>query len=251
MRRDSAASDTDKSQKRNSQEIVPSVTIERRTSDASGGAPPSRMSIDDVIAIDDDEDDNEKNDNTTTVSSGDKNLATAVDEMSKEPLDSNTDAPLALDSLEVNTIATVSVVPPMAEVDENNKITTVDVLNKLEEIVGQIAQDLDKETSKQPKMDCLNLKCKKLSIDMCISPVFVSNVYGVTQKPNKTYYVCDDCYDDAMLQLETYCSAVTEGKALLQLGLPVSYLGGQFSEFSFRHLFPFYFLFLFRFARKL
>lgn len=96
--------------------------------------------------------------------------------------------------------------PPESISSEDSKSVPMDfaetkVETKLEPKVESVVSSDDEESIYYDK-ECVNYECQRVAKKFFKAPLFTLNFYKIQRKTNKTQFVCNDCYDNAVKKYE-------------------------------------------------
>lgn len=68
--------------------------------------------------------------------------------------------------------------------------------------------------------DCINYDCLRKCKIFFICPIFILNFYTIPKKNKKLQFVCEECYDEAVVSFEELCGSLEDQQPLLWQKLP-------------------------------
>lgn len=97
--------------------------------------------------------------------------------------------------------------PPPAKSETPPAPIVTFTMEKLEPLI--VKKEIKEESDNKenlPKVkwtqECINTECKRESKSFQVCPRFVLNYYYVSAKPNKDQFICDGCFEEAVLKFE-------------------------------------------------
>lgn len=105
--------------------------------------------------------------------------------------------------------------PPESISSEDSKSVPMDfaetkVETKLEPKVESVVSSDDEESIYYDK-ECVNYECQRVAKKFFKAPLFTLNFYKIQRKTNKTQFVCNDCYDNAVKKYEVKTKSRSRG----------------------------------------